>query len=528
MSGCDQDGRRARACGSIPAWLLGSMFALAAGNGPAHAAVPVATWGATATTTTSEPATPTAAGTPTATGTPDAASPTAAGAPANTSPTPDPAATTDPAKTTDPSANASDDPTAPTTSTPDPGLREADVPGPTLDDGVLPCGLRVIIAQDASLPVAAVVLSLETGTEDDPSNQPGLIHALAYHLLQGNRELRPGGAAALVHDRGGATTLAVGPAQIRYESLVPISALSDVLWAESQRLRAPTVSDTLWVSTLRWARQDRSREVRIPRAATAAAHGVPGLEHDGRAVGPSLQPMVPRAVGRALAERMRYDLATLVVVSPHPPEELRATIATLFSDLPEHTRELRDRTPRWRPGSTPQPSPLANEKGQRFVWPVAPDPASLGLATVWCKAINRQRRTKGEPARARLRCHLDVDPRRATLVLVATGVEEPTSLLQTRVDRLEQGDDDSLIARQREAVRREWVQRLRGPLPLARRLATAAPRPKEATGWLTRPVDWLTGVGHLSPAAASTSGFGPHLQPGAAIRLMPAPAEAAP
>ena len=49
------------------------------------------------------------------------------------------------------------------------------------------------------------------------------------------------GENALVHDRGGMASLAIGPAQVRYESLVPMSALSDVLWAESQRLRAPTV-----------------------------------------------------------------------------------------------------------------------------------------------------------------------------------------------------------------------------------------------------------------------------------------------
>ncbi|MCH9683271.1 MAG: hypothetical protein K0V04_17685, partial [Deltaproteobacteria bacterium] len=378
-----------------------------------------------------------------------------------------------------------------------------------------------IIAQDATLPVASVVLALETGTEDDPAAQPGLVHALAYQLLQGNRELRPGGAAALVHDRGGVTTLAIGPAQVRYESLVPMSALTDVLWAESQRLRAPTVSAELWSSTLRWARRDRPRNVRIPRAAMAAAHGVPGLEHEGRAVGPTLQSMVPRAIGQALAERMRYDIATLVVVSPHPPQELREQIEGLFADLPARPRELRDRQPRWRTGSAPQESALAGEKGQRFVWPVAPDHASVALAIVWCKAINRQKRAPGEPSRARLRCHMDEDHRRATIILTASGVESPIELVQTRLGRLEQGEDDPLIDRQRQVVSRQWRQDLRGPLPLARRLATGAPRPSTAPGWMTRPTDWLTGVATLAIPWAQASGFGPHSTLGAAIHLVP-------
>lgn len=392
--------------------------------------------------------------------------------------------------------------------------------GPRLQDGVLPCGLRVIVAQDESLPVAAVLLTIETGTEDDPQTQPGLVHALAYQLMQGNRELRPAGAAALVQDQGGVAGLAVGPAQVRFESLVPISALPDVLWVESQRLRAPTVSEELWASTLRWARRDTSRGWRAPRAAMAAAHGAPGLEHEGRTVTTGLGQMVPRAIGQALAERFRYEHATLVVVSPHRPAELRKRIEALFADLPEQARHVRDRSPRWRTGTVPQALPIAGEAGATLVWPVAPDPASLGQATVWCKALNRQRRHAGEPARARVRCHLDVDPRRATLVLRATGVDDPVAFVQARIDRLEHGDDTPLVERQRETVRREWAVELRGPLPLARRLAAARVELDPKAGWRTRPLAALTGMAELALPWSGRS-FGPRLQPGAAVHLVP-------
>ncbi|MCX4243502.1 peptidase M16 family protein [Paraliomyxa miuraensis] len=410
-------------------------------------------------------------------------------------------------------------------------LDEAALPGPRLQDGVLPCGLRVIVAQDASLPVAAVVLAIETGTEDDPPSQAGLVHALAYHLLQGNRELRPAGAAAMVHDQGGITSLAVGPAQVRFETLAPISALDDVLWIESQRLRAPTVSAELWGSTLRWARRDGSRAWRAPRAAMAAAHGVPELEHDGRVVTPALEAMVPRAIGQALADRFRYEQATLIVVSPHRPPKLRERIEALFADLPAQPRRVRDRSPRWRTGTVPQALEIPGEAGGRFVWPVAPDPASLAQATVWCKALNRQRRLPGEPARARLRCHLDVDPRRATLVLHATGVDDPKALVQARTERLERGEDDVLVERQREGLRRAWSQELRSALPLAQRLAWTSPGAADpessAPGWRARPVSALTGLAQLSVSWRGR-GFGAHLQPGAAVVLVPAPKEPAP
>jgi len=410
-----------------------------------------------------------------------------------------------------------------------PPIDETALSGPALLDGVLPCGLRVIVAQDESLPVAAVVLALETGTEDDPQSQPGLVHALAYHLLEGNRELRPAGAPALVHDQGGIAGIAVGPAQVRYESLVPISALPDVLWLESQRLRAPTVSEELWTSSLRWARRDTARGWRAPLAAMAAAHGATGLEHEGRVVGPGLDDMVPRAVGQALAERFRYEIATLVVVSPHPPAELRERIEGLFAELPAQPRRARDRSPRWRTGTAPQTLARAGEKGTELVWPVAPDPASLVQATVWCKALNRQRRHEGEPSRVRVRCHLDVDPRRATLVVQATGADDPVALLRARLERLEHGDDAPLVERQRQAVLQEQALELRGPLPLARRLAAtdasaaAKGEAEEAVSqaaWRTRPVAALTGTAVLS-LPWTGRGFGPRLSPGAAIHLVP-------
>jgi hypothetical protein len=81
-----------------------------------------------------------------------------------------------------PESPAADDASTVTRTPPD-----APIEGAAAIDAVLPCGVRVIVAEDDTLPVAAVVLAVETGPEDDPSDRPGLVHALAFHLLQGNR-----------------------------------------------------------------------------------------------------------------------------------------------------------------------------------------------------------------------------------------------------------------------------------------------------------------------------------------------------
>jgi hypothetical protein len=212
-------------------------------------------------------------------------------------------------------------------------------------DVILPCGLRVLAARDVSLPVAAVVLAVEVGYEDDPPEYPGLVHALAYHLYQGNRELRPGEAIAAAQDAGGVHLLATGPGQVRFESLVPITSLPDVLFAESQRLRFPTIDRSRWDITLGWAAADAKVATRFRRDHFAQVHGAPGLDHDGRAVSRSLSGMVLGSISAQLAGKFTYNRSTLIVVGPEDPAETIKKVAEKFADLPAAQRQVPARAP---------------------------------------------------------------------------------------------------------------------------------------------------------------------------------------
>ena len=399
--------------------------------------------------------------------------------------------------------------------------------GPLAVDLVLPCGLRVIAAQDSSLPVAAVVLAVETGTEDDPADAPGLVHALAYHLLQGNRELAPHGVAQLVHDGGGVTALAIGPAQIRYESLVPASLLDDALWAESQRLRAPTVTEPLWKDTLRWARRDVARDWLVPAAARAAIHGVDGLAHEGHDVPADLGGLGTRAISTALAERFTVDRATLVVVAPMSADLVLNRVLPLFSDLPAAERRARDRTTPVRSGSAPRELTIRGA-GNVIAWPIHGDADGLAAADAMCRAIQRQRRAPEEPARAKLKCSIDEDPRRGILVLKAGGVEDPVAFVAARLERL-RTTDLSVLTTQREQAREDLAVRLHTPLALARRLAAVAPVGRDGKTPPMRPLAELSGAASLAapldPPPATTP-WPPEmaalLDIGAAVRLIDA------
>jgi hypothetical protein len=399
---------------------------------------------------------------------------------------------------------------------------EVDVPGPRVIDRILPSGVRVIIAEDATLPVASVVLAIERGSEDDPEAIPGLHHALAYHLLQGNREHAPGGITRLVHDGGGVTALATGAAQIRFESLVPVSTLADLVAAETGRLRAPTVGEELWQDSLVWARRDPAQAWGAPLAAIAAAHGVPALAQNGRQVSEGLEQLDVRGVSAALADRFRYERATLVIVGPYPPIATFALVDAHLSDLPPRKRHLVERKVRRVGGDVPVELPTQGADGSVFVWPIAANPGAIKWAQVWCRTLNRQRRAATDPRRARVRCHLDEDPRRPTLTVRATGVDDPWAFVQTRIAAIAGGQEAKLVERELQFVRHGVELELRAPLGLARALArSAADAPPTDSDKHERAVHLLTGLHDLREPSRFPN-IDDALPAGAAIRLVAA------
>lgn len=359
----------------------------------------------------------------------------------------------------------------------------------TVLDVVLPCGLRVLAARDISLPVAAVVLAVEVGSEDDPPEHPGLVHALAYHLHQGNRELRPGETIAAAQDAGGVHLLSTGPGQVRFESLVPVSRLDEVLFAESQRLRFPTLDRRRWEISLGWAASDVRDPPRLRPKDLVALFGAPGLGHDGRVVDRSLAGMNPAALASQLASKFHYARATLVVVAPDAPAAIVEQVRARFADLPPATRVVPTRSPSparppLGPAAAPADppaapaAPAATGKPPLLAWPIPPDPVSAGWAIATCRALNRQKRDTDEPRKARIACDFAPDPRRPVLVVRPLGSDDPIAFVRQRLARLTAADHPLLLT-QAQFVAQAVRLYTRTPLGLARQLSATAAAPAQ-------------------------------------------------
>lgn len=398
--------------------------------------------------------------------------------------------------------------------------------GEVVVDTVLPCGLRVLTVRDMTLPVAAVTLAIETGSEDDPQELPGLVHALAYQIEQGNRELRPGEAIATAQDAGGVYRMASGLAQVRYESVVPMSRLDAVLWVESQRLRFPNATAERWQQTLGWAASDDRSSSRLRPEALAYVHGSAGLGHEGREAGKALAAVTEGALAAQLAGKFSYARSVLVVVAPESAEVLLGRLSPLFADLPQTAHVAPTRVVGPRPAgvampasaaptadgtapATPGPSvvPLARQRGFTFVWPVPATAAGGAWAGAVCRAINRQKKgaEPDEPRKARLSCDYEADPRRGVLILRPSGVDDPWALVRARLARFAPGGVDAGLLQAQAAIVAQGVRLMaRTPQGLARLLAMGGPPNLAAAGGKFQQqhrVDDLIGVSALQDPA---------------------------
>lgn len=329
----------------------------------------------------------------------------------------------------------------------------------------LPCGMRVIVGQDPSLPVAAVVLSVPSGQGDDPNPNPGLVHALAYALQMGNRELSPGAALDEVYDSGGFAEMAVGVGQTRFESLIPQWSLRGVLRVEADRFSTPALNQPLWLKSLQYAAQDRRPAHGPHQPLRAIAFEQPSLMHDGRVVLPQLSEIPVPALAQYLTQHFRHDRATLAVVSARTPKKTLALVRQVFAKVKPAPRT----PPKAAPTISGTPSPgTSTDNHSWFLRALPADPHSTGLAMTLCDLLSRGGTPgpEGKPA-PRIPCDLHQSPTHPFLQL-----KMDPNALAARLENIAAGHEDQALVATATRIRAELHARLSGALALARHLAS--------------------------------------------------------
>lgn len=99
-------------------------------------------------------------------------------------------------------------------------------------------GLRVVLSQDASAPVAAVVVCYGVGSRNEVKGRSGLAHLFEHMMFQGSENLGKSDYFKYVEGSGGVLNASTETDLTSYYVFLPSNQLELALWLESDRMRS--------------------------------------------------------------------------------------------------------------------------------------------------------------------------------------------------------------------------------------------------------------------------------------------------
>jgi len=107
----------------------------------------------------------------------------------------------------------------------------------TLDNG-----LKVVLSEDATAPVATVAVYYHIGFRNEPKDRTGFAHLFEHMMFQGSENLGKMEFIKLVQSAGGSLNGSTRFDFTNYFQTVPAHVVETVLWAEADRMRSLAVT----------------------------------------------------------------------------------------------------------------------------------------------------------------------------------------------------------------------------------------------------------------------------------------------
>jgi zinc protease len=111
--------------------------------------------------------------------------------------------------------------------------QEVSIPHTTF---TLPNGLRVIVAEDRSTPVAAVNVWYHVGSGYEKPGRTGFAHLFEHVMFEGSRNVKEGDFDNLLEAAGGSNNGSTNTDRTNYYEIVPSNAVELALWLEADRM----------------------------------------------------------------------------------------------------------------------------------------------------------------------------------------------------------------------------------------------------------------------------------------------------
>jgi predicted Zn-dependent peptidase len=104
-------------------------------------------------------------------------------------------------------------------------------------------GLRVVLSEDHSAPVVAVVVCYDAGSRNETRGRTGFAHLFEHMMFQGSENVGKAEHFKYIEGNGGIMNASTYQDRTVYYNLLPSNQLELALWLESDRMRSLKITD---------------------------------------------------------------------------------------------------------------------------------------------------------------------------------------------------------------------------------------------------------------------------------------------
>ena len=218
----------------------------------------------------------------------------------------------------------------------------------------LPNGLTVLLSEDPSAPIAAVVVWYHVGSKDEKPGRTGFAHLFEHMMFQGSQNIGEGQHPKILESIGADLNGTTNNDRTLYYDVVPVNELETALWLEADRMGflPPAMNDARLTAQRGVVQNERRQGVdnqpfgvageNIMRALFAAEN-----PYSWPVIG-SLADLQAATLDDVIDFFRRYyapNNAILSIVGDIDAEKTKTLIAKYFGDLPRGPAIVRPKVP---------------------------------------------------------------------------------------------------------------------------------------------------------------------------------------
>jgi predicted Zn-dependent peptidase len=132
---------------------------------------------------------------------------------------------------------------------------------PVTKDFRLANGLRVILSEDHSVPVAAIAIVYDVGARNEEKGRSGFAHLFEHMMFEGSENVGKTEHFKYIESAGGSLNASTHPDFTNYYEKLPSNQIELALWLESDRMRSLKVTPENFENQLQTVKEEKRSRI---------------------------------------------------------------------------------------------------------------------------------------------------------------------------------------------------------------------------------------------------------------------------